>query len=285
MHSLLKETKEFRGKPMHKVLNVTQEFDSPSPRYVTRVSWTRKDHRLEKDESNFNISEVPTLSNSRIGPTKRLKDKRARLGILPNIYTSSKRTTRLHSFRMQKSGFSPKCLSKRVCGSFRCEYEYPKHILLSQVPGSIPKIPLKMSAIVEALTFIGWAPRPGCPRCVFWCCLWLKSMLQVFARAQFMLARTYRLDSPAKSYCLKSSTSYFLPCSTSTVTLRFSETNARIMPSLWVFLAWCRTRTFPHVGRVTPLIPLHAVLPPSTLKTLHDIKIEHVSASRQQTKS
>ena len=30
-----------------------------------------------------------------------------RLGILPKIYTSSKRTTKLHSTRLQKSGFSP----------------------------------------------------------------------------------------------------------------------------------------------------------------------------------
>ena len=41
---------------------------------------------------------------------KRLKDKsdvpKARLGILPRTYTSSKRTTRLHSSRLQKSGFS-----------------------------------------------------------------------------------------------------------------------------------------------------------------------------------
>ena len=46
---------------------------------------------MEKYKSNLDISEVTTLSNSRIGPTKRLKDKRdvpeARLEILPkNIY-------------------------------------------------------------------------------------------------------------------------------------------------------------------------------------------------------
>ena len=55
-----------------------------SPRYV---SGTRKDHRLEKYKSNLDISEVPTLQNSRIGPTKRLKDKsdvpKTRLGIMP----------------------------------------------------------------------------------------------------------------------------------------------------------------------------------------------------------
>ena len=81
-------------------------FDSPSPRYVTRVSGTRKDHRLEKYKSNLDISEVPTLKHSRIGPTKRLKDKsdvrKARL----EIYTSTKRTTRLHSSRPRKNGYS-----------------------------------------------------------------------------------------------------------------------------------------------------------------------------------
>ena len=81
-----------------------------SPRYVKKVFGKRKVHRLEKDKSNLDISEVPPLQNSRIGPTKRLKDKsvvpKARLGILPTKYTSSKRTTELHSSRPQKSGFS-----------------------------------------------------------------------------------------------------------------------------------------------------------------------------------
>ena len=91
-----------------------KEFDSPSPRYVMRIPRTRKDHRLEKHKSKIIISEVPTLQNSRIGPRKRLKDKsdvaKARLGIFPNKQTSSKRTIRVHSSRLQKSGFS--CLSK-----------------------------------------------------------------------------------------------------------------------------------------------------------------------------
>ena len=53
--------------------------------------------------------------NSKISPTKRLKDKsdvpKARLGILPNIsiymyITSSKRMTKLHTTRLRTSGFS-----------------------------------------------------------------------------------------------------------------------------------------------------------------------------------
>ena len=47
---------------------------------------------MEKYKSNLDISDVPTLQNSRIGPTKRLKDKsgvpNARLGILPNLHSS-----------------------------------------------------------------------------------------------------------------------------------------------------------------------------------------------------
>ena len=44
-------TKECRRNPMQKV-HATQfkEFDSQSPRYVTRVSGTTKDHRLEKTQ-------------------------------------------------------------------------------------------------------------------------------------------------------------------------------------------------------------------------------------------
>ena len=33
-----------------------------------------------------------------------------------------------------------------------------------------------------------------------------------------------------------------------------------------MLLAWCRITTFPHVGRVTPLIPLHALPPATTLE-------------------
>ena len=36
--------------------------------------------------------------------------------------------------------------------------------------------------------------------------------------------------------------------------------NARIMAPHWVHLAWYRTKTVPHVGRVIHLIPFHALL-------------------------
>ena len=54
-------TKEFRGNPMQKVLNETLRVRfTESIRCFTRVSGTRKDHRLEKYKSNLDISEVPT---------------------------------------------------------------------------------------------------------------------------------------------------------------------------------------------------------------------------------
>ena len=94
MHSLLKERKSFGETRCRVCWTQFEKFDSLSPRYVTRVSGTRKDQRLEKYKSNLDISEVPTLSNSRVGPTKRLEDTsdvpKARLGILPKVYTSSK---------------------------------------------------------------------------------------------------------------------------------------------------------------------------------------------------
>ena len=79
------------------------------------------------------------------------------------------------------------------------------------------------------------------------------------------------------------------PCSTSTVTRRTAETNARIMPPHWVHLAWCRTITFPHVGRVTHLIPFscfdicHNF--GDVLEKLRDIRTARVSASQRRTRS
>ena len=56
----------------------------------------------------------------------------------------------------------------------------------------------------------------------------------------------------------------------------------------WVLLAWCRTVTFVHDGRVTLLIPSRALLPAATLvdvfEQLRDIRTEHVSASQHQTR-
>ena len=44
------------------------------------------------------------------------------------------------------------------------------------------------------------------------------------------------------------------------------ERNVRIMLLRWVHLAWCRNITFPHVGRVSHLIPFHALLLATTLE-------------------
>ena len=73
MHSFLEERRSFGE--TRKSCTQFKEFDSLILRYVTRVSETRKVHRLEEYKSNLDISEVSTLQNSRIGPTKRLKDK------------------------------------------------------------------------------------------------------------------------------------------------------------------------------------------------------------------
>ena len=61
MHSLLKERKSFGKARCRKSCTQFKEFDSQSPHYVTRLSRTRKDHRLEKYKSNLDISEVLTL--------------------------------------------------------------------------------------------------------------------------------------------------------------------------------------------------------------------------------
>ena len=109
MHSFLKEQKSFGETRCRKSWTQFEKFDSLSSRNVKRVSGKRKDHRWEKQKSIL-VSEVTTLQNSRIGPTKRLDDNsdvpKARLGILPKIYTSSKRTTGLHSSHLQRSWFS-----------------------------------------------------------------------------------------------------------------------------------------------------------------------------------
>ena len=144
MHSLLKERKSFGETRCRESWAQFKEFDSPSPRYVTRVSRTKQDHRLEKYESNLDISEVPTKENSRIGPTKRLKDKsdvpKTRLGILPKIkhvymyvykymYIQAQSERPGYTLVACRKVGSPKCLSKRargerVCGWFPCEYAF-----------------------------------------------------------------------------------------------------------------------------------------------------------------
>ena len=69
MHSFLKVDKSFGETQCRKSWTQFEKFDSLSPRYVKRVSGKRTDHRWEKQKSFF-VSEVPSLQNSRIGPTK-----------------------------------------------------------------------------------------------------------------------------------------------------------------------------------------------------------------------
>ena len=103
--------KTVSGKPDAESLGTEfKGYDSLSLCYVKQVSGRRRDHRLGKYKSNFNISEVPTQWNLRTGPMKRLKDKsdvpKAGLGTLPKTFSSSKRTTKLHSTRLRKNGSS-----------------------------------------------------------------------------------------------------------------------------------------------------------------------------------
>ena len=90
--------------------------DSLSPRYVQRVSGKRKDHRWEKQKSCL-VSEVPTLQNSRISPT-RLDDNsdvpKARLGILPKIKTL-KENDRATFFSPTKKWVFPSASSRESC--------------------------------------------------------------------------------------------------------------------------------------------------------------------------
>ena len=59
MHSILKEQKSFGETRCRKSWDQFKEFDSQSPRYVTRVSGKIKDHRLDKlFKSHLDISEV-----------------------------------------------------------------------------------------------------------------------------------------------------------------------------------------------------------------------------------
>ena len=86
-------TKEFRGDPMQKVLNAIRKVRFTKSTMRQASIREKKGPSLGKTES-FLVSEVSTLQNSRIGPTKRLDDNsdvsKTRLGILPTIFTSSK---------------------------------------------------------------------------------------------------------------------------------------------------------------------------------------------------
>ena len=116
MHSLLKERKSFGEARCRKSWTQFEKFDSQSPRYVKRVSGKRKDHRWKKQKS-FLVSEVLTLQNPMIGPTKRLDDNSdvpiARLWILPKKKKAQRERQGCILLACRKVG-SPKCLSKRA---------------------------------------------------------------------------------------------------------------------------------------------------------------------------
>ena len=110
MHSFLK-VESLGETRRRKSWNQLKGYDSLSLGYVKRVCGKRKDHRWEKYKSNFLIIEVPTLWNLGTRPTKRLKDSsdvpEARHRILPKTFSSSKRTTKLRSTRLQRIWVMP----------------------------------------------------------------------------------------------------------------------------------------------------------------------------------
>ena len=110
----------------------------------------------------------------------------------------------------------------------------------------------KMSAIVEALSFLGPHGPVACDACS---CVFFDSKHAAGVCLSTILARTHvQLGLSCQQLLLKSpAQASFYTCNTSTVTRRILETNARIMLLRWVLLAWCRTISFPHVERVTPL--------------------------------
>ena len=109
-------TKEFRGNPMQNVLNAIQRVRFP------KSTLRQASIREKKGPSLGKINVKPPHPRSPYAikfedrsheETERQDDvPKARLGILPKIFSSSKRTTRLHC---RKVG-SPKCLSKRARG-------------------------------------------------------------------------------------------------------------------------------------------------------------------------
>ena len=102
--ALVSQGRKARGNPMQKVLEPIERV-----RFTKSTLRHASGHRWEKQMS-FLTSEVPTLWNLRTGPMKRLNDSsdvpEAILGILPKIYTSSKRTTGLHSTFSRRIGYS-----------------------------------------------------------------------------------------------------------------------------------------------------------------------------------
>ena len=92
--------------------------------YAASSKYPGKQRTIARKNASQKSSSAKSLryKNSRIGPTRRLQDKsdtsKARQGISPTIFTSLKRTTDLHSSRLQ-SGYS-QCLSKRVRGERVC---------------------------------------------------------------------------------------------------------------------------------------------------------------------
>ena len=105
-----------------------EKYDSQST--LRQANFRENKRPSPGKKSKFLISEVPKLWNLRTDLKKRLKDKSdapaARHGILPEIFTSSKRRTKLHSTHLRRefvvdSEASMHMVSKRYLNSAELE--------------------------------------------------------------------------------------------------------------------------------------------------------------------
>ena len=108
--ALVSQGRKFRGDPMQKVLERIQRvrFTMSTLRHASIRE--KKGPSLGKINVKVPHQLSPYTIKLKTGPMKRLNDSsdvlEARLGTLPKIYTSSKRTTKLHSARPRWNGYS-----------------------------------------------------------------------------------------------------------------------------------------------------------------------------------
>ena len=132
MYSFLKEQKEFRGDPMHIVLNASR-----------KVRFTKSTLR----QASIREKKGPSLGKTKVVPRQRspyapkFEDRsheetgrqqrcvRSKAWDLAKICTSSKRTTGLHSSHLQRSGFSQVPHQESRVGEFGVDSGTSMHIV------------------------------------------------------------------------------------------------------------------------------------------------------------
>ena len=102
--------KQFRGNPMQKVLGSIRKVRFTQSTLRQASIRDKKGPSLGKIQVKPRHQRSPYAKKIRGSVPRRLKDKsdepKARLGISPKTFTSSKRTTKLHSTRPRKNGYS-----------------------------------------------------------------------------------------------------------------------------------------------------------------------------------